>query len=432
VDPPGEPSGGQPGSAPTFRYSLLGHPVDLAGHLAAHGPARVPTGPNVERQRALIATLEASGLTGRGGGAFPAWAKLAMAAAEGSGGILVVNGMESEPASDKDKVLWTRAPHLVLDGAQLLAAAFGAQEILVCIPQGRDAIAEGVGRALYERAAYRCAPVSEYLVRPPPGFVGGEESALAQWIDRGKPLPVFRPDKSVPLRIGRLPTVVYNTETLAHVALIARYGWEPFRARGTAEQPGTCLVTIGGAVSQPGVVEVDWGTPLRDIAQRALPGDTPSAFLIGGYGGTWVAPAHFATPYAPLALGAIGVATGVGVLVVLGAATCGLAESANIARFLAAESSRQCGPCTYGLPAIADDLWRLVAGGPDPHLLIRLRRRLDQVDGRGACRHPDGAVAMVRSALSVFAADVDAHMTGQPCAHAHAPSQLRFPQPAGR
>ena len=340
--------------------------------------------------------------------------------------------MESEPASDKDKVLLTWAPHLVLDGAQVLAAACGAHEILVCIPQGRDAIADGVGRALYERAAYRCAPVREYLVRPPARFVGGEESALAQWIDTGKQLPVFRPDKSVPLRIRRLPTLVHNTETLAHIALIARYGWEPFRTRGTAEQPGTCLVTIGGAVTQPGVVEVDWGTPLRDIAQRALPGDNPSAYLVGGYGGMWVAPAHFATPYAPQALGAIGVATGVGVMVVLGAAACGLAESARIATFLAAESSRQCGPCTYGLPAIADDLWRLAAGGPDPNLLTRLHRRLDQVDGRGACRHPDGAVAMVSSALRVFAADVETHMTGRPCAHAHAPSQLAFPRPVAR
>ena len=425
-----EPFGGQPGAAPDPRYSLLGHPVDLAGHLATHGPVRV--GRNLEWQHALIGTLESSGLTGRGGGGFPAWAKLAVASADGRGGILVVNGMESEPASDKDKVLLTWAPHLVLDGAQVLAAACGAHEILVCIPQGRDAIADLVGRALYERAAYRCAPLREYLVRPPARFVGGEESALAQWIDTGKQLPVFRPDKKVPLRIRRLPTLVHNTETLAHIALIARYGWEPFRARGTAEQPGTCLITIGGAVTQPGVVEVDWGTPLRDIAQRALPGDNPSAFLIGGYGGMWVAPAHFATPYAPLTLGAIGVATGVGVMVVLGAAACGLAESARIATFLAAESSRQCGPCTYGLPAIADDLWRLASGGPDPNLLTRLHRRLDQVDGRGACRHPDGAVAMVRSALRVFAADVETHMTGRPCGHAHAPSQLAFPRPAAR
>jgi NADH:ubiquinone oxidoreductase subunit F (NADH-binding) len=341
--------------------------------------------------------------------------------------MLVVNGMESEPASAKDKVLLTRAPHLVLDGAQLRAAACGAQEILVCIPQGADGIADAVNAAVYERAARRYSQVSEVLVRPPGGFVAGQESALAQWIDRGKALPTFRPDKSTPLRIGRLPALVHNTETLAHIALIARYGAESFRARGTGRQPGTCLVTIAGAVSRPGVVEVDWGTPLHDIAQRATPSDAPSALLIGGYGGTWVAPAHFATPYSPDALGALGIPVGVGVMVVLGPAACGLVESARIARFLAEESSRQCGPCTFGLPAIADDVTHLATGRPDPGLLTRLQHRLDQVDGRGACRHPDGAVGMVRSALTVFAADVSAHMKGDPCAQATRPSPLQLP-----
>jgi NADH:ubiquinone oxidoreductase subunit F (NADH-binding) len=429
VEPFEEPSVRPHGSPVATLHHLLGHPVELAAHIATHGPIQVPTGRNVEWQRALITALEASGLTGRGGGAFPTWAKLAMAYAEGAGGILVVNGMESEPASDKDKVLLTRAPHLVLDGAQLLAAAFGAQEILICVPHGRDGIADAVARALYDRAALGYSTVTEFLVRPPSRFVAGEESALAQWIDRGKSLPVFRPDKGTPLRIGRLPALVHNTETLAHVALIARYGPEPFRARGTPEQPGTCLVTIGGAVTRPGVVEVEWGTPLHDIAQRAVPDEPSSAFLVGGYAGMWVDPGHFHTPYSPAALGAIGVATGVGVIVVLGRASCGLAESARIACFLASESSGQCGPCTHGLPAIADDLTRLSGGDVDPHLLTRLLRRIEQVNGRGACRHPDGAVAMVKSALNVFGADVDAHMGGRPCAYVNATSQLRFSPP---
>jgi len=409
------------------RYRLLGHPVDLAGHVAAHGPVQLPAGRSLEWQEAFIALLRASGLTGRGGGAFPAWAKLSVAASAGAGGIVVVNGMESEPASDKDKVLLTRAPHLVLDGAQLLAAACGAEEILVCVPAGRDGIADSLNRALYERAAHRYAPVNEVLVRPPSGFVGGQESALAQWIDRGKARPVFRPDKSTPLRIGRLPTLVQNTETLAHVALIARYGAELFRAQGTEAQPGTCLVTIAGAVSRPGVVEVEWGTPLRDIAQRATPAEPPTALLIGGYGGTWVGPAHFTTGYSHTDLAAVGIPVGVGVMVVLGPAACGLVESARIARFLANESSRQCGPCTFGLPAIADDMAHLAAGRTDPALLTRLHRRLDQVDGRGACGHPDGAVGMVRSALAVFATDVTAHAQGDPCALARNPSPLRLP-----
>jgi NADH:ubiquinone oxidoreductase subunit F (NADH-binding) len=101
-------------------------------------------------------------------------------------------------------------------------------------------------------------------------------------------------------------------------------------------------------------------------------------------------------------------------------------ESARIALYLAAQSAGQCGPCVYGLPAVADDLTRL-ARGPDPGLLARLHRRLGEVDGRGACRHPDGAVNLVRSALQVFADDLDAHLDGMPCAHWNRPSQLRFP-----
>jgi len=177
------------------------------------------------------------------------------------------------------------------------------------------------------------------------------------------------------------------------------------------------------------VVEVEWGTPLRDIAQRATPSDAPSALLVGGYAGMWVAPAHFATPYSPIALESIGVTAGVGVIVVLGSTACGVAETARIARFLAEESSGQCGPCTYGLPAIAADLSQLARGRAEASLLTRLHRRLDQVYGRGACRHPDGAVAIVRSALKVFAADVDAHMRRGPCANVDSPTQLRFPRP---
>ena len=112
---------------------------------------------------------------------------------------------------------------------------------------------------------------------------------------------------------------------------------------------------------------------------------------------------------------------------VLAPTSCGLAESARIARFLAEESSGQCGPCTYGLSAIADDLSRLSGGRPDPELLWRLTRRLDQVDGRGGCHHPDGAVSMVRSALGVFAADVVTHMTGAPCANV--PTRLNCGSP---
>ena len=179
----------------------------------------------------------------------------------------------------------------------------------------------------------------------------------------------------------------------------------------------------------PGVVEVDRGVPLREIAMLSRPVEPAQAFLVGGYGGTWVGPEDFGTPYASISLRTIGASAGVGIIVVLGPDACGVAESARIARFLADQSAGQCGPCVFGLPAVADDLTRLARGQADAGVMPRLDRRLAEILGRGACRHPDGAVNLVRSALRVFAADVAAHAQGRPCAYRHKPTALRFPRP---
>jgi NADH:ubiquinone oxidoreductase subunit F (NADH-binding) len=414
------------------RCRILGHPADLAGHIAAVGPLPLPNPPEPEWQDVFVRSLEASGLSGRGGAGFPAAIKLAAARAAGSGGTLVVNAMEGEPASDKDKLLLIRSPHLVLDGAQLLAAAVGAAQVTICVPAGREQVANASARALSERNAAGWAPVAEQLVRPPDHFVAGEESALVRWVESGRSLPTFRADKGRPLRIGRRAALVQNAETLAHVGMIARFGAEAFRRYGPIDDPGTSLVTISGAVEHPGVVEVARGTALLDIADLATPLGPPRALLVGGYGGSWVGPHHFATPYASLPLRAVGASAGVGVLVVLGRDACGLAESARVAQYLAGQSSGQCGPCVYGLPAIADDMTRLARGTVDADLLTRLDRRLRVVNGRGACRHPDGAVSLVRSALTVFAADARDHAAGAPCPFWSAPTQMRFPNIGGR
>ncbi len=411
----------------TSPYRLLGHPTDLPGHVAALGRPPIPTAPHRHWRGEVAKMLEESGLRGRGGAAFPASIKLAVARSGGKGGLVVVNGMEGEPASDKDKVLLLKVPHLVLDGAQVLAAATAASEVLVCLPSARRHIIAAVCRAMDERAASAHDHVPLRLVHPPDRFIAGEESALVQWLASGESLPSFRPDKGTPLRIGRQTALVHNTETLAHVGLIVRYGPESFRSRGVPEEPGTTLVTITGAVAQPGVVEVDRGTPLHEVVARATPDQQLAAMLVGGYGGAWVGPEHFGTPYGSLSLRTIGASAGVGIIVALPPDSCGLAETARIAHYMAGQSAGQCGPCIFGLPAIADDLTRLARGQVDPDLLARLERRLFEVNRRGACRHPDGVVALVRSALSVFASDVMAHAHGAPCGYVSRPTQLRFP-----
>ncbi len=138
------------------------------------------------------------------------------------------------------------------------------------------------------------------------------------------------------------------------------------------------------------------------LALAGGPAAPLTALLIGGYFGTWVGLAVAAAlPFSAAGLRPAGASPGAGLIAALPADACGLAETARLARYLAVESAGQCGPCVFGLDSIATELAALAAGRPFD--LGRRGRWLGQVDGRGACHHPDGAVRMIRSALGAFA-----------------------------
>ncbi|HLN43899.1 MAG TPA: NADH-ubiquinone oxidoreductase-F iron-sulfur binding region domain-containing protein [Acidimicrobiales bacterium] len=398
--------------------------ADLAAHVAYHGAPPLPRRGDTSWAERFAGVVDASGLTGRGGAAFPSATKLGNVRSARGRPTLVVNAMEGEPASAKDKVLLSCVPHLVLDGAELAACALDAGLIVVCVPDAHDDTAAAVQRAVVERVGTGHAPVPVELVRPPGRYVGGEESALVSWLNGGPGAPTWRPDKRRPLAIGRGAALVHNAETLAHMALVARHGPASFRATGSPEAPGTSLVTVSGGVEHPGVYEIAMGTALGAIVNRARPTDDVKAVLTGGFGGSWVPAAALGTAYTPRAMAEVGGVVGAGVLVVLTRGTCGIAETARVARYMAGESAGQCGPCVFGLPSVADDLELLAFGTADPSLLARLEMRVAAVEGRGACRHPDGVARMVRSALAVFATDAAAHAARGPCAFAGTASVL--------
>ncbi len=397
-------------------------PPTMEAHLRRYGPLPLGDGSRAGASDRLLAEVERSGLTGRGGAGFPTARKLASARATDRP-TLIVNAMEGEPASAKDHLLVGTAPHLVLDGAEVVAGALGAQRTFLCVADSAPEMAGSLARAQAERTGRSRG--GELEVRQFPGrYVAGEESALASAVCGGRGVPRFRPDKSVPLSVARQPVLVHNAETLAHVALIARYGADWFREVGAPEAPGTCLVTVSGGVECPGVVEVATGTPVSEIIGRARLSGPAQAVLVGGYGGTWLAGEDVGVPFAPVGLRRLGASMGAGVLVVLPAGLCGIQETARVARFMAAQSAGQCGPCLFGLPAIADDLATIAAGTGGQVVLDRLRLRCGAVAGRGACRHPDGVVRLVRSALEVFSADLACHVHGHPCPGRAEPSAL--------
>ena len=400
---------------------------DLESHLAVHGP--MPSARHGRRRlgAALHEEIRRSGLCGRGGAWFPTGRK--WDAAAGRRPLLVVNAMEGEPLSNKEGALLRYAPHLVLDGAELAAMAVAARGIVLCVADDRPERARALESAMRQRRLAGMVWTPTELVLPPGRYVSGEESALVSFVSGGSARPSFRPDKSRPLSVRRHPALVHNAETLAHVALVARHGADWFRAVGAPDAPGTTLVSVSGAVERPGVYEVELGTPLRSVLEGPGPGHGVAAVLVGGYAGTWLHPSLLDTPFAPGPLAAVGCAMGAGILAALPAGSCGVAETARVARYMAGETAGQCGPCVFGLPAIAEDLCQLAAGAGDGRSVARLGNRLEVVTGRGACRHPDGVVRLVRSAMEVFAGDFDDHARHRPCAGHGAPSVLRFPVP---
>ena len=423
------PSAGRP-AAPgpgELRLIVRDQPLSLAEHTDYYGP--LPS----DQPGALITEVERSGLTGRGGGAFPAGRKMraVAAAAKGSaakGSVIVANGSESEPASSKDSVLLSHAPHLVLDGIALCASAVGATRAYLCVGHRGGATARSVADAVAERNHAGLDQVPVEVLRTADGYLSGQESALISALNGSVPLPAFVPPRPAERGVHRRPTLVLNVETLAHIALIARFGSQWFAAAGTPGALGSALVTVTGAVERPGVREIPLGTSLGEVLQRSGLIQPAQAVLTGGYFGTWLPlPASLEVPVSAEGMRAAGASLGPGVLAVLPESACGLAETARVTSFLAAESAGQCGPCRNGLPALAEALNWLAFGRTQPDILSWMQELTSLVTGRGACHLPDGTAGLVRSALDVFAADVQAHLTAGPCARAGGPPILMIP-----
>ena len=371
-------------------------------HLARLGPSRLSGG-------ALIDSLEESDLRGRGGAGFPVGRKWRSVAARPGPRVVIANGAEGEPLSFKDRLLMQARPHLVLDGAVLAADAVEADQIVLYIGREHSAAADAMLRALAERPPRERGRFQ--VSRAPVAYVSGEETAAVQFVNRGVALPMSVPPRPFEAGVRGRPTLVQNVESLATAALIARRGGAWYRSSGTL------LVTVTGAVARPGVIETRLGTPVAEVVERAggRPGSI-QALLLGGYFGGWVAasdawdlpldPSGYEPPATRWAAGWWHLSR-------LTAAVS--TETARIVSYLGGQSARQCGPCVFGLGAIAATLRRIAMGLSHPDDLARLDRWSAELPGRGACRHPDGAAGLVRSALSVFADDFAHHHDHRGC-----------------
>lgn len=387
-----------------FRLFAAGTEAGHARHLETFGPLDIDrVGPE------LVSELEASGLTGRGGAAFASWRKMAATAQSRPAGILaprpvvIGNGAEGEPLSFKDKTLLAEAPHLVIDGLLAAARAVGGSRLYLYAGAPSLPVLE---RAISERPA----ACGIRLTEAPDRFIAGEASAAVNAIATGSALPFDKRRRLSESGLKNRPTLVLNVETLAHIALIARYGAAWFRGVGSADDPGTRLISVSGEGPDQ-VLEVAGNASLEEILHSSqINAANVAAVLVGGYHGRWVKSLDYKLSSSGPASHVV--RPGAGVFHVLPAGYCGLETTAAIVDYLAGQSARQCGPCMFGLPAMAGVLSRIAYRERDPRLVRELERLGRLVAGRGACHHPDGTIQLIGSALDVFSDEIKAHLAG--------------------
>lgn len=381
---------------------LLSAPRDVRRPMPSLPPAR------------LLAEVDRSGLLGRGGAGFPLSRKLSAVAGGSGPRVVVANAAEGEPASAKDKALLDLNPHLVLDGLQLAASAVGAGEAYLYVEAAPSRSAR-LHRVLAERRHAGRELVGVRLVESQRRFVAGEETAVVDRLNGGAGRPRPKPPRVSESGVDGRPTLVSNAETLAHLAVIAGCGADEFLRHGVPQHAGTMLFTVSGAVRDPGVVEAPVGISLGDLLElRGGHTEEPAAVLVGGYHGGWLPwPQARDVELSNPALASYGLAVGAGVVVVLPASACGVAETLAVMTYLATETAGQCGPCVFGLSQLVTTL-RHVASG---RMARRNRRQLDDLAQglvrRGACAHPDGSLRFLRTSLAVFEGEFAAHARGR-------------------
>ncbi|MGI9017643.1 MAG: NAD(P)H-dependent oxidoreductase subunit E [Euzebya sp.] len=360
--------------------------------------------------RGVLREVEEANLRGRGGAAFPTHVKWqAVAESPDHPHYLICNADESEPGTFKDRVLMEGDPFAIIESMTIAGLAVDAQEAYFYIRgeyplatrRMRDAIQQARRRGLLGSDILGSGLSFDIDLRRGQGaYICGEETALMNSIEGFRGEPRNKPPFPTVAGLFGKPTVINNVETLANLPQIVLEGGQAFARTGTPDTTGSRLFCLSGAVSAPGVYEVQSGMQLADLIALAG-GDQAdiSAVLLGGAAGAFITPDQLDLRLSFEAAKTAGLGLGSGVVMVFGPGA-DLADTARrIARFFRDESCGQCVPCRIGTVRVEEALDRYLSDGRQGDELV-LISQLDQVmKDASICGLGHTAGTAIRSAL---------------------------------
>ena len=378
------------------------HGYEALARAVEHGPAWV------------LSELEASGLLGRGGAAFPAGRKWRAVAGAAGRRRVVCNADESEPGTFKDRVLMEEDPFAVIEAMTIAGLTVGAEDGLIYVRGEYRLAADRLQRAIEKARAAgllgaRVAGSEQafdiLIFRGAGAYICGEETALFNSVEgrRGEP----RNKPPFPTQVGLFgdPTLINNVETLCNVLIILREDAAGFRRYGTDRSTGTKLFCVSGHVERPGLYEVPFGTTLGALIALAggvWQGRRLQAVLCGGAAGTFLGPQRLDLPLTFEDLRTVGGTVGSGAVIVLDETAPLWDVVLRVARFFKEESCGQCVPCRVGTQRQMEIVSRLASGRGIPGDPLLLEEIGVAMTDASICGLGQTASSAVLSALTLI------------------------------
>lgn len=376
-----------------------------------------------------------SGLRGRGGGGFPTGLKWKFTlASKNDKKYVICNGDEGDPGAFMDRSVMEGNPHAVIEGMMIAARGIGADEGYVyvraeyplAVARMRAAVKDAEDAGLLGDHLFGSDFSFRVNVMEGAGaFVCGEETALIASIEGKRGMP--RPKPPFPAQSGlwSKPTVINNVETLASVPGIFFKGPEQYKAVGTEKSPGTKTFALTGHVANTGLIEVPFGTTLREIVYNIGGGVTNNkgevtdedfkAVQIGGPSGGCLTPEMLDLPMDFDSLKSVGAMVGSGGLVVMNKQTCIVKIARFFMQFTQNESCGKCVPCREGTKQMLAMLDDIIEGRADRHTLELLEETAKAVQLGSLCGLGKTAPNPVLSTLRYFRDEYEAHVFRKTC-----------------
>ncbi len=380
-------------------------------------------------------TISKSGLRGRGGAGFPTGRKWEFCRVEKNDVKYVIcNGDEGDPGAFMDRCVMEGNPHSVLEGMIVAAKGISATngyvyvrtEYPLAVKRMKIAIAAAREAGFLGQHIFGSEMNFDVEVMEGAGaFVCGEETALMASIEGRRGMPTSKPPFPAVKGLFGKPTIINNVETLATIPVAMQMGVEKYAALGTPKSSGTKTFALTGNVAHTGLIEVPFGTTLREIVvdigggvindDGSNGGADFKAVQIGGPSGGCLTQEHLDMPLDYETLQSVGAIIGSGGLVVMNQQTCIVQIARFFMQFTQNESCGKCVVCREGtrqMLALLDDI---IEGNGSAEGLQLLEDLAQTVSVGSLCALGKTSPNPILSTLRYFREEYNAHVFDKRC-----------------